>query len=184
MNMVSTNKGTQSSPRPQRLAFSACSAISALIVVVAPLLAQEPRATQTVTPANYVGTWVGMQRWAADVKSPGPAEEQEVTLTIEEFNGKLVGTMTPFFGGSDGASFGNGELAGDELQATGKLGQPRAGEPVAESRNQPRNWKGATNIRFAFNVDRNSLKGTADIELNGVKWLKYTYDLSKKRSRY
>src|SRR5947207_559717 len=154
---TTANRGTPRLQTALRRFFFACSACSALIVVVVPLLAQEPRATQSVTPASYVGTWVGMQRWAADVKSPGPAEEQEVTLTIEEFNGKLVGTMTPFFGGSDGASFGNGELAGDELRATGKLGQPRAGEPVAESRNQPRNWKGATSIQFAFNVDRNSL---------------------------
>jgi hypothetical protein len=186
MNIVSRNNGVRGGREPWRAVFSAISAISALFAVltVAALRAQEPRATQSVTPASYVGTWVGTQRWATDLKSPGPAEEQEVTLTIEEFNGRLVGMMTPFFGGSDGASFGNGELAGDELRATGKLGQPRAGEPVAESRNQPRNWKGATNIRFAFNVDRNSLKGTADVELNGVKWLKYTYDLSKKRSRY
>src|SRR4051794_35289531 len=100
MNILSTNKGTRSSPKSPALSFSACSACSALIVViaVAHVLAQEPRATQTVTPANYVGTWVGVQRWAADVTSPGPAEEQEVTLTIEEFNGKLVGTMAPFFG--------------------------------------------------------------------------------------
>jgi hypothetical protein len=145
---------------------------------------QEPRATQTVTPASYVGTWVGTQRWAADVKSPGPAEDQEVSLTIEEFGGKLVGTMTPFFGGSDGASFADGVLTGDELRASGKLGQPRAGEPVAESRNQPRGWKGETRIQFAFTADRNNLKGTADIQLNGVQWLKFTYDLSRKRSRY
>src|ERR1043166_6117158 len=115
MNMVSANKGMPRS-RPRRKRFSAISACSALYAVItfATVLAQEPRATQTVTPANYVGTWVGVQRWAADVKSPGPTQEQEVTLIIDEFNGKLVGTMTPFFGGSDGASFGNGELAGDE----------------------------------------------------------------------
>jgi hypothetical protein len=178
---------TPSRLSPQRPIFSAIAAGSAVYVALclaAPAIAQEPRATQTVTPSSYVGTWVGTQRWAADVKSPGPAEEQEVTLTIEEFNGKLVGTMTPFFGGSDGASFGNGTLDGDELRATGKLGQPRAGEPVAESRNQPRDWKGATQIQFAFEVDRNSLKGSADVQMNGVKWLKFTYDLSKKRSRY
>jgi hypothetical protein len=92
--------------------------------------------------------------------------------------------LTPFFGGNDGASFGNGDLDGDQLRATGRIGQPKAGEPVAESRNQPRNWKGQTQIAFAFDVDRNNLKGTADVTLNGVKWLRFTYDLSKKRSRY
>jgi hypothetical protein len=159
--------------------------IAVLIVASAvSLTLQEERAQRAVTVQRFVGTWVGTQRWADDIKGPGPAEEQEVTLTIEEFNGKLVGSLTPFFGGSDGASFGNGDLAGEELKATGRIGQPKPGEPVAESRNQPRTWKGQTQIAFAFDVDRNNLKGTADVTLNGVKWLRFNYDLSKKRSRY
>ena len=153
-----------------------------IFAFLAPL--QEPQATQAVAPSSFVGTWVGVQTWAIDNPSPGAKEEQEVTLTIDEFNGKLVGTLMPFFGGSDGASFGNGELVGDELRATGKFGQPRAGEPASESRNQPRGWKEATRIQFAFTADRNNLKGSADIQLNGVKWLKFNYNLSKKRSRY
>lgn len=160
----------------------ACAA--AIVVAVCPTVAQEERAQRAVTLQSFVGTWVGTQRWDADIKSPGPAEEQEVTLTIEEFNGKLVGSLTPFFGGSDGASFGNGDLVGDELKAAGRIGQPKPGEPVAESRNQPRTWKGQTQIAFAFDVDRNNLKGAADVTLNGVKWLRFTYDLSRKRSRY
>jgi hypothetical protein len=160
------------------------SALVVVIVASGSLSGQEDRAQRTVTLESFVGTWVGTQRWADDIKSPGPSEDQEVTLTIEEFNGKLVGTLTPFFGGSDGASFGNGDLAGDQLRATGKFGQPKPGEPVSESRNQPRNWKGQTAIQFAFDVDRNNLKGTAEIQLGGVKWLKFTYDLSRKRSRY
>jgi hypothetical protein len=159
--------------------------IAVLIVASAvSLTLQEERAQRAVTLQSFVGTWVGTQRWADDIKGPGPAEEQEVTLMIEEFNGKLVGSLTPFFGGSDGASFGNGDLAGEELKATGRIGQPKPGEPVAESRNQPRTWKGQTQIAFAFDVDRNNLKGTADVTLNGVKWLRFNYDLSKKRSRY
>lgn len=159
--------------------------VAVLIVASAvSLTLQEERAQRAVTVQSFVGTWVGTQRWADDIKGPGPAEEQEVTLTIEEFNGKLVGSLTPFFGGSDGASFGNGDLAGEELKATGRIGQPKPGEPVAESRNQPRTWKGQTQIAFAFDVDRNNLKGTADVTLNGVKWLRFNYDLSKKRSRY
>ena len=91
----------------------ACFACSALIVVSAGSIgAQDDRAQKTVTLQSFVGTWVGTQKWADDIKSPGPAEEQEVVLTIEEFNGKLVGSLTPFFGGSDGASFGNGDLVG------------------------------------------------------------------------
>src|SRR5215471_2003266 len=165
--------------------LSACFACAALVVAYAGSTgAQDDRVQKTVTLQSFVGTWVGTQKWAADIKSPGPAEEQEVVLTIEEFNGKLVGLLTPFFGGSDGASFGNGDLVGDQLQATGRIGQPKAGEPVAESRNQPRTWKGQTQIAFVFDVDRTSLKGTADVTLNGVKWLRFNYDLSKKRSRY
>ncbi len=153
-----------------------------IFAFLAPL--QEPEATQPAAPSSFVGTWVGVQTWAIDNPSPGAKEEQEVTLTIEEFNGKLVGTLMPFFGGSDGASFVNGELVGDELRATGRFGQPRAGEPAAESRNQPRGWKEATRVQFAFMADRNNLKGSADIQLNGVKWLKFNYNLSRKRSRY
>src|ERR1700687_1374180 len=132
-----------------------------LSLILAFFLLQEPQATQTATPSSFVGTWVGVQTWAIDDPSPGAKEEQEVTLTIDEFGGKLVGTLTPFFGGSDGASFVHGELVGGELRAAGRFGQPRAGEPAAESRNQPRGWKEATRIQFAFSADRNSLKGTA-----------------------
>ena len=164
--------------------FSACSAISALMVVFTPVRAQETRATRQVSMDSFVGTWVGVQTWAIDAPSPGAKEDQEVTLTVDEVNGKLVGSLTPFFGGSDGASFVNGELVGDVLQASGRFGQPRAGEPAAESRNQPRGWKEATRIEFVFSADRNNLKGTADIQVNGVKWLKFNYDLSRKRSRY
>src|SRR5580765_565944 len=157
------------------------SALFLAIAVSASPRAQDDRAQRSVTQQSFVGTWVGTQKWADDIKSPGPAEDQEVTLTIEEFNGRLVGTLTPFFGGSDGASFGNGDLVGDELRATGRLGQPKPGEPIGGSRNQPRNWKGQTAIQFAFDVDRNNLKGTADIQLGGVKWLSFSYDLSRKR---
>src|SRR5580765_5327137 len=138
------------------------SALFLAIAVSASPRAQDDRAQRSVTQQSFVGTWVGTQKWADDIKSPGPSEDQEVTLTIEEFNGKLVGTMTPFFGGSDGASFGNGDLVGDQLRAAGKLGQPKGGEPVSESRNQPRNWKGQTAIRFTFDVDIINLKGTAE----------------------
>lgn len=174
----------QRSQRSLGALFSACTAIAAVFVAFTPLRAQEPQVAQTPAPSSFVGTWVGVQTWAIDHPSPGAKEEQEVTLTIDEFNGKLVGTLMPFFGGSDGASFVNGELVGDELRATGRFGQPRAGEPAAESRNQPRGWKDATRIQFAFTADRNNLKGSADIQLNGVKWLKFDYNLSRKRSRY
>ena len=156
-----------------------------LILILAMLaLPQEPSPVRQVAPSNFVGTWVGVQTWAIDNPPPGAKEQQEVTLTIEEFGGKLVGSLTPFFGGADGASFVNGELAGETLQASGRFGQPPAGEPASESRNQPRGWKDGARIQFAFSADRNNLKGTADVQLNGVNWLKFNYDLSRKRSRY
>jgi len=175
-----TDNATPRSQTALRKLVSACSALYFVLVLAH---AQE-QPTQTVSLQRFVGTWVGVQTWAIDNPSPGAKEEQEVTLTVDEVNGKLVGSMTPFFGGSDGVSFVDGEIVGDTLQANGKLGQPRAGEPAAESRNQPRGWKDAARIQFAFSADRNNLKGTADIQLNGVKWLKFNYDLSRKRSRY
>jgi hypothetical protein len=66
--------------------------IAVLIVAFAvSLTLQEERAQRAVTLQSFVGTWVGTQRWADDIKGPGPAEEQEVTLTIEEFNGSSNG---------------------------------------------------------------------------------------------
>ena len=37
---------------------------------------------------------------------------------------------------------------------------------------------------ICFTVDGITLTGTADVTLGDVKWLKFNYDLSKKRSRY
>jgi hypothetical protein len=39
-------------------------------------------------------------------------------------------------------------------------------------------------IAFSFKNDGVSLAGTADVLMGDVKWLKFKYDLSKKRSRY
>jgi hypothetical protein len=145
-----------------------------------------PRAPAAQSPAvgSLVGTWVGVQTWAIDNPGPGAREEQEVTLTIDEVNGTVIGTLTPFFGGSEGASFTGVQAAGDELRAHGRLGKPRTDEPAAPSGNMPRNWKDGVQIEFGFQPDRNSLRGTADVTLNGVKWIRYKYDLSRKRSRY
>jgi hypothetical protein len=55
--------------------------------------------------------------------------------------------------------------------------------PAARPRRGP-TWKDTVAIQFAFTSDRLDLKGTGDVMMNGVKWLSFDYDLSKKRSRY
>ena len=130
---------------------------------------------QDAPPSRFVGTWVGVQRWVADTPSPGAREEQPVELTIEMVDGKLAGFMNPFFGGSDGARFVDVTIAGDQLQASAVMGK----QPGA------RNWKSAVRISFDFRSESDvKLTGTADVFLDNVKWLKFSYDLSKKRSRY
>jgi hypothetical protein len=158
--------------------------IALLVVLGAAAALPQTPAAQSPAAASLVGTWVGVQTWATDNAGPGAREEQEVTLTIDEVNGTIIGTLTPFFGGSDGASFTGAQATGDQLRAHGRLGKPRTDEPAAPSLNMPRNWKDGVQIEFAFQPDRNSLRGTADVTLNGVKWITYKYDLSRKRSRY
>jgi hypothetical protein len=161
----------------------------------------------TVSPQAFVGTWVGTQRWAIANPPPGANEDQPVSITIELVDGKLTGTMTPFMGGDDGATFVDAQIVGDELQASAVFRSPRpaagavtggataktlVGEDEGEAKVSPPSgrgrrgptWKDATKIRFTFKNDGLDLKGTADITMNDVKWLTFNYDLSKKRSRY
>jgi hypothetical protein len=93
-------------------------------------------------------------------------------LTIELVDGKLVGTMAPFFGGSDGARFSDSQISGDTLKASAVMGRTTG-------------WKTNVKINFDFKVtDRNQLVGTADVLMGEVKWTTFKYDLSRKRSRY
>jgi hypothetical protein len=55
---------------------------------------------------------------------------------------------------------------------------------VPTTRARRATWKDTVKIQFAFKADRLDLKGTADVTMNDVKWLRFNYDLSKKRSRY
>jgi hypothetical protein len=162
----------------------------------------------TVSPQTFVGTWVGTQRWAIANPPPGANPEQPVSMTIELVDGKLTGVMTPFLGGQDGATLVDVRIVGDELQASAIVGRPRgasgagrgaaaavapAGEeesaaPAGGSTgrvrgNQP-TWKDAIKIQFVFRNDGLDLRGAADLMMNDVKWVKFNYDLSKKRSRY
>ena len=146
---------------------------------------QAPAAAQNVSPARVEGIWVGVQRWAIDKPSPGAQEDQPVTLTLENVDGKLVGTMAPFFGGEDGASFVGGQIVGDELRVTGVMGKPQTSTDAATfTRNLRGGWKDGVKILFSFRPERTELIGTADVLMNDVKWLKFRYELSRKRSRY
>ena len=114
-------------------------------------------------------------------------EGQTVTITIEVVDGKLVGTLTPFFGGTEGASFADAQIVGEELRASGGMGKPPAapgGETGGGQGGAIPRWKLDTEIQFTLKGDRTHLKGTADVRLGGVKWMQYNYDLEKKRSRY
>jgi hypothetical protein len=168
--------------------------------------AAQPAPRATVSPQTFVGTWVGTQSWAIQNPPPGARPDQPVTLTIDLMDGKLVGSMVPFMGGQDGATFVESKIVGEELQVSAVVGRPRpatlappppangdegpqAPAPAGRGRGgrrgaQPPSWKDTAKIQFAFKNDGVNLTGTADVMLGDVKWLKFNYDLSKKRSRY
>jgi hypothetical protein len=155
--------------------------VSFLVLLYAVVLLQTPAPPQPVSPATFVGTWVGLQT-VADNTSPGVKEAQTVTMTIELVDGKLVGALTPFFGGNDGASFADGRIVGEELKASAMIGTPPAAGSAG--RGAGPGWKSDTSIQLTLKADRTRMKGTADVQLSGVKWTQYVYDLEKKRSRY
>jgi hypothetical protein len=154
----------------------------------------------TVSPQVFVGTWVGTQQWNVGTAPPGTNPDQPVSITIEYENGKLTGSLTPFMGGDDGLVFSEAHVIGDELHATATFARPSApavgapskAEPVEEegvprvvpTRVRRPTWKDTVTIALVLKADRLDLKGTADVRMNDVKWLAFTYDLSKKRSRY
>ena len=141
-------------------------------------------AQENVSPAVFVGTWVGMQTWALENAPPSAKEPQPVTLTIDLVDGKLVGSMTPFFGGSDVAKIVEYKIVGDELQASAIVGQPPPATPDAAAQPPRRGWTDGVKVNFLLKADRTDLTGTADILLGDVKWLKFKYELGKKRLRY
>ena len=178
---------------------------SALVMVV---LLQAP-SPATISPQRFVGTWVGIQSWAIDNPPPGARQDQPVTLTIDIVDGQLVGTMMPFMGGQDGATFTTTQIVGDELLASAVVGRMRAARASAQAsasaapadedtppggpsaaagrgrRGGPLlSWKDSVRIAFSFKNDGVNLAGTADVLMGDMKWLKFKYDLSKKRSRY
>ena len=146
------------------------------------VLFQAPAPPQPVSQGTFVGTWVGLQTVAGN-NSPGVQEAQTVTMTIDLVDGKLVGTLTPFLGGNDGAVFVDGQIVGEELKASAMVGKPPA-VGGAEGRGAGPAWKSDTKIQFTLKADRTRMKGTGEVALGGVKWMQYSYDLEKKRSRY
>jgi hypothetical protein len=135
--------------------------------------ADAPAQTSAPAPASrFVGTWVGTQSWAIANPPPGSRQDQPVTLVIENTDGKLRGTMTPFLGGEDGATIVEAEVVGDELRALAVVGRGRGG------------WKAPVRVTFALRNEGLALKGTADVRMGEVPWMKFSYDLSRKRSRY
>jgi hypothetical protein len=180
--------------------------ISVGALVLAILQVTAPSAPHAAVSAQaFAGTWVGTQHWDIANPPPGANTDQPVSITIDVTDGKIAGTLTPFMGGEDGATFVEARIVGEELQASAVFARPRpdAGAAAAapaktaivdEDEGAPRivpagrkgrpTWKDAITIHFTFKADRLDMKGTADVAMNDVKWLKFSYDLSKKRARY
>jgi len=121
-------------------------------------------------PSLFVGEWVGTQSWAIENPPPGILADQPVSLTIEMVDGQLVGELS-MFGGGDKATFTGGTIVGDELAATAVPGE--------ESRER---WKSGVEFLLKLKLDDVRLAGTADVSMGGVDWLKYNYNLSKRRT--
>ena len=138
--------------------------------------------TAAVPAARFVGTWVGTQGWAIKDPPPGASKDQPVTLELELVGGKLTGTMKPFLGGEDGATIVDATIVGEELRATAVVGRPRT--PAAGRGRVGGGFKDATKIAFVFRADGVKMTGTADVQMGDVPWMKFSYDLGKKRSRY
>jgi hypothetical protein len=148
---------------------------AALILLWLAAAAQAP-----ATPAaRFAGVWVGTQGWAIANPPPGARADQPVTLTIEVTEGRIGGTLKPFLGGEEGATFVNASVVGNELRATAVVGTPR---PPGARRGA--NWKDTVAVELVLTVDGVSLKGKADVTMSEVPWLAFRYDLSRKRSRY
>jgi hypothetical protein len=156
--------------------------VQAVFVALASSVLLAGQQTAAVPSARFVGTWVGTQGWAIDNPPPGARQDQPVTVTIETNDrGVLTGFVVPFLGGEDGATFTEAAVVGDELRAMAIVGRPRAGG--ARGRGGA-GWKDAIQVAFVFRNSGTALTGTADVRLGDVPWMRFNYDLGKKRSRY
>lgn len=160
-------------------------AVGALLL---PLASGAQTPEQAAPPERFVGTWVGVQRWAIDPPPPAAQDNQPVSLTLELTGGAITGTLTPFLGGDDGATIVESRIVGNELHATAVVGTPRppdaGGRGGRGARRGLGNWKESATIQFVLTLDDVNLTGRADVSLQNTKWLAFTYELGKKRSRY
>jgi hypothetical protein len=168
-----------------------------------PLAGQQTQDTgsSSVPITRFAGTWVGTQKWAIANPPPGSRQDQPVTLTLDVADGKVVGSMKPFLGGDEGATIIEAKMVGDELHASAIVGRPRpagarrGAAPVdagasADAANPPgrgappQGWKESVKVSFVFRNNGLNTSGTADVVLGEVQWMKFSYELEKKRSRY
>jgi hypothetical protein len=155
----------------------------ALAPAVVARQAASSAATTAVPAARFAGTWVGTQAWAIKDPPPGARQDQPVTLELEVVDGKITGTMTPFFGGEDGATIVDATVVGEELHATAVAGRPRP-QVAGRRGGGGGGWKDPIRIAFVFKNTGVTMTGTADVRMGDVPWMKFAYDLGKKRSRY
>ena len=135
-----------------------------------------------VQPARFAGTWVGTQAWAISDPPPGASRDQAVTLELQVVDGKITGVLRPFLGGEEGATIIDASIVGQELHATAVVGRPR---PQASGRRGGApGWKEATQVQFVFTNNGVNMSGTADVRMGDVPWMRFTYELGRKRSRY
>ncbi len=156
-----------------------------LAFVALSLVPSEQAASQDAAaaaqPVRFAGTWVGTQGWAIENPPPGARDDQPVTLDLAVVDGRLTGTMKPFLGGEDGATLVDATIVGEELRATAIVGRPR---PEGARRGGRGNWTDPIQVAFTFRLDGLNLTGTSDVKMGEVPWMKFKYDLSRKRSRY
>lgn len=174
-------------------------AVVAIVSLTSMIRAGEPMPVEP--KARFVGTWVGVQSWA--LEDPSPRHDQPVTLQIEvNEDGKVTGSMKPFLGGDEGATFVTARVVGDELRASAVIARPkngpagtvrsgRGGRPgddedvlVVPGRGPlPRGWKEASAVSFTFRQDGRGITGLADVRMGEVHFMKLRYELSKKRAQ-
>jgi hypothetical protein len=152
-------------------------ALSAAVLILCVLAGAR---AQGADLGRFAGEWIGTQRWAQS-NPPAGAEPQQVTLTLEASEGKLSGTLMPFFGGGDGALLTDIRIDGKQLRADAVLGEAR----IAQSpENAEPFWKNDVKIAFAFTDEGDGkLSGTANLTMGGVQWLKFQYALTRKEAR-
>jgi hypothetical protein len=155
-----------------------------LAATLAVVSAQQPAAPDTaaVPAARFAGTWVGTQAWAISNPPPGASQNQAVTLEIEVVDGRITGSMTPFLGGEEGATFVEAAIVGEELRAKAVVGRPRAAG--GGRRGGVGGWKEPVAVAFTFRNSGVNMTGAADVKMGDVPWMSFRYELGKKRSRY